>query len=555
MRESYEERRLRQNGLNLQERRIGSNGSPGGWLRLAYTPRWRYHLAVLLIALLALPFGVRAQRVDVAAAANPALALFQDEAARPAVRYHTVADGESLESIAARHGLGVDTVRWANGLADLDPIVIGQELVLPPADGVLHYLASGESVREVARSYGVDVDQVAAQNGVRDVDRPLRSAQLMVPGARPRLAQAVAALGPVGAAADAHDRPEGASLFQFADVALWVVEDAEHAAATRRAAATPARSWEEIQREAERATAAAVAASRRQVPEPTEYTVLAGDTITGLAERYGVTPLTIIAANGLLNSNSLSVGQTLVVPPVTGVLYRVQEDDTLSEIAQRFQVDLGPIVDYNKLENAHTLAAGQRLVIPGAEPQRPRPPAPATAPAASAAGAVASSGSNLRLAATGSRASSAPAAVSPPTARRTDPAPPAVPVAAGSGKGGAMVALALQYLGRPYIWGGTGPHGFDCSGFVYFVHRQSGIALSRGMMGQYTAGPRIPQSELQPGDIVFFSNTYMPGLSHNGIYIGGGKFVHASDPSVGVVVTPMASAYWASRYSGATRVH
>jgi peptidoglycan DL-endopeptidase CwlO len=75
------------------------------------------------------------------------------------------------------------------------------------------------------------------------------------------------------------------------------------------------------------------------------------------------------------------------------------------------------------------------------------------------------------------------------------------------------------------------------------------------MMGQYTAGPRIPQNQLEPGDIVFFSNTYMPGLSHNGIYIGGGKFLHASDPSVGVVITPMSSAYWASRYSGATRVY
>jgi cell wall-associated NlpC family hydrolase len=127
--------------------------------------------------------------------------------------------------------------------------------------------------------------------------------------------------------------------------------------------------------------------------------------------------------------------------------------------------------------------------------------------------------------------------------------------ATGSGKGADMVAYAMQFLGYRYVFGGTTPAGFDCSGFVYYVHRQAGIALSRGMMGQYTAGPHVPKDGLQPGDIVFFSNTYMPGLSHDGIYIGGGKFIHASDETTGVVITSLSSAYWASRYSGATRVY
>ena len=74
------------------------------------------------------------------------------------------------------------------------------------------------------------------------------------------------------------------------------------------------------------------------------------------------------------------------------------------------------------------------------------------------------------------------------------------------------------------------------------------------MWGQYGAGPHPSRSELRPGDIVFFENTYMPGLSHNGIYIGGGQFINAVDERSGVRVANLSDPYWASRWFGATRV-
>jgi peptidoglycan endopeptidase LytE len=563
MGEGNRDRRLSPHAYQPRASRVGADTSPAGWLRQLYTPRWRHHLAILLVAFSIIPFTLQAApRLDSAKAqgAGP-LAWLQGDAARPTVRYHTVAEGESLQSIAEQYGLAVDTLRWANGLGDLDPIVVGQDLLVLPADGVLHYLASSESARQVALYYGAEPETVAAYNGVSDPDRPLRSAQLMVPAGRPRVTQAVASLGLVGRAIiQGADVPlqarAGASLLQVADKTILVVDDEERAGEAQQIAAAPAKTWDEIRAESERATAAAVAASRRRSAAPAEYTVAAGDTITGLAERYGVTALTILGANGLWNSDSLRVGQELVIPPTTGVLYRVQENDTLSELAQRFQVDLGPIVDYNGLDSADSLRVGQRLVIPGAEPERPKPPAPPPAQApAPGSGALAAAGpggpNGYRLAST--TTGPAPAAVSRPAGRSAEPPP--LPIAAGSGKGGDIVGMAMRYLGYRYVFGGTTPAGFDCSGFVYYLHRQNGIPLSRGMMGQYTAGPRIPMDQLEPGDIVFFSNTYMPGLSHNGIYIGGGKFVHASDPSTGVVITAMSSAYWASRYSGATRAH
>jgi cell wall-associated NlpC family hydrolase len=88
---------------------------------------------------------------------------------------------------------------------------------------------------------------------------------------------------------------------------------------------------------------------------------------------------------------------------------------------------------------------------------------------------------------------------------------------------------------------------------VYYVLNKSGVKMSRKMGGQLASGPRISTKELQPGDLVFFSNTYKRGLSHAGIYIGGGKFVHAENERTGVKVSELWSAYWGSHFTAAVR--
>lgn len=118
-----------------------------------------------------------------------------------------------------------------------------------------------------------------------------------------------------------------------------------------------------------------------------------------------------------------------------------------------------------------------------------------------------------------------------------------------------IVGIAQAQLGARYTWAGVSPStGFDCSGFVYYVYNTYGFSLDRTMPDQFNAGRRVRMEDLRPGDIVFFADTYMPGLSHNGIYIGDGKFIHAVDESVGVAITPLNSAYWESRYAGAVHI-
>ena len=108
---------------------------------------------------------------------------------------------------------------------------------------------------------------------------------------------------------------------------------------------------------------------------------------------------------------------------------------------------------------------------------------------------------------------------------------------------------ALRFLGTPYVFGGTSASGFDCSGFVQHVFSMLGVTLPRTADAQYYAGNRV-RGHMRAGDLVFFQ-TYEPGPSHVGIYLGHGKFVHAS--SHGVMVSSMADSYWSVRYLGAKR--
>lgn len=115
-----------------------------------------------------------------------------------------------------------------------------------------------------------------------------------------------------------------------------------------------------------------------------------------------------------------------------------------------------------------------------------------------------------------------------------------------------MLNIAMRFGGVPYVWGGETPAGFDCSGFVQYVFRQIGVNLPRTADVQYELGRKVLQSELQPGDLVFFE-TYEPGASHDGIYVGEGKFI-AANSGTGVAVVSLGDPYWSSRYLGARRL-
>jgi peptidoglycan DL-endopeptidase CwlO len=123
-----------------------------------------------------------------------------------------------------------------------------------------------------------------------------------------------------------------------------------------------------------------------------------------------------------------------------------------------------------------------------------------------------------------------------------------IPVPPSSTLGGQAVAIAEQYLGVPYVWGGASPSGFDCSGLTMYVYAQLGVSLPHNAAAQYGMGTPVPRDALEPGDLVFFD-----GLGHVGIYVGGGSFIHA--PHTGDVVRISSMTGWySSNYVGARRI-
>lgn len=203
----------------------------------------------------------------------------------------------------------------------------------------------------------------------------------------------------------------------------------------------------------------------------------------------------------------------------------VRAGDSLWALSQRYHVSLTHLEQWNHLTVHSVLPIAARLTLNGANPSPPRVHNMPT---------QTTSSTQARSAQLSGRSSSGQSSV----------------VAAGV-RGLSVVSYAEEFIGVPYVWGGVGPSGFDCSGFVQFVYGHFGVQLGRTSYEQFDEGTAVYESELLPGDLVFF-NTYGAGPSHVGIYVGSGQFISASGSAVQIL--SLNATYWLSHYIGARRV-
>lgn len=258
------------------------------------------------------------------------------------------------------------------------------------------------------------------------------------------------------------------------------------------------------------------------------------DSLRDLARRYGVTERDLRGANPGLDSPVPPESITVPAPPGGWPRHVVSRGETLWALSRRYDVPVEELRQANSL-SGDGLKAGQELAIPRADlpaPEAGTLPAPqATLPG----------GPPLWLAVTlpdGRRGWVPGSAVVLPS---PDPLPRQ-----------AVVDLAARLRGTPYRFGGTTPDAVDCSGFIQEVYRMAGHRLPRLADEQFAATRPVATEALEPGDLVFFS-TYLPGPSHVGIYLGQGRFLHASS-SRGVTDDALDSQYFSTRFLGGRRL-
>lgn len=247
------------------------------------------------------------------------------------------------------------------------------------------------------------------------------------------------------------------------------------------------------------------------------YIVVSGDSLSKIGVQFGMTVQELKTLNNL-TSDMIYVGQTLKVKATAGTTapttpapqpsnpapstvteYIVKSGDSLSKIALQFNTTVQELKTLNNL-TSDMIYVGQKLKVSG----------------------------------------TASGTTEPTTAPQTN-------------LGAQMVAIGKSLMGIPYVWGGSSLSGFDCSGFIYYVANQAGYKIGRySAAGYYDRTYYV--NNPQPGDLVFFENTYKQGISHVGFYIGGNQFIHA-DEKYGIMISNLNSPYYTAHFSSFKRFY
>ncbi|ASK62274.1 peptidoglycan endopeptidase [Virgibacillus phasianinus] len=331
-------------------------------------------------------------------------------------------------------------------------------------------------------------------------------------------------------------------------------------------------------------TASAVIASTFAATqaEAASYKVQSGDSLWGIAQKYNTSVSQLKSINDLSSdlifpnqiietSKSSNSGKVESKPSAnTSTTYTVKRGDTLSGIAAKYDISLSNLMDWNNLDT-YLIYPGDKFVVsksgkventPAPEPEKDVASASVyTVRSGDTLSGIAYShdvtvsalkkwnnlssdliivGQKLNIGSKGTSSGGSTGSVETPSAD--------VDYSASK-----VVSIAKSMLGVDYQWGGTTPAGFDCSGFIKYVYEKAGMDISRTSSAGYFNRSYYVNNP-QVGDLVFFENTYKAGISHMGIYLGNGEFIHAG--SSGVEISPVhGKYYWGKHFDSYKRFY
>lgn len=313
------------------------------------------------------------------------------------------------------------------------------------------------------------------------------------------------------------------------------------------------------------ATSATCALFVAPFAEASTYIVQSGDSLYQIAKKHNITVDDLKAWNSLSsdkitvnqhlivaheskattksNTNTVTVTPTIIQPTASGSTiktYRVTKGDTLSKIAKRERTTVAKLKQWNNL-SSDLIKIGQLLIVKKDSK---------TTSVALSNSSHSTSGSIANVGQVPNNKEQAPSEQnSVDTMIKNQLAKEKTitksPSAANIAKYAKVIETAKSLIGVPYVFGGNTPNGFDCSGFISYVYNEAGIQNIRRTSLNYFLKDTTVVSNPVPGDLVFFKNTYIPTISHMGIYLGNGEMIHAG--SKGIEITKLSYNYWNDR--------
>ncbi|WP_211062360.1 C40 family peptidase [Heyndrickxia faecalis] len=435
---------------------------------------------------------------------------------------YTVKKGDSLWKISQQYHTTVSQIKNDNHLTG-DIIYPNQKFKVPSQTPKKYKIVSGDTLSGIAKKYGVKVSQLKEWNNL--------SSDLIYAGDTLKINSSSATVSST-ANSTANSTSNSTANSNSNSTANNSTANSSTANNTAKSAAT----------------------QKSTAPNGT-YQIVKGDTLSGVAQKFGVTVSQLKEWNHL-SSDWIVAGSALKVDGPSSAASSSNGSSTQSNQSSGATSSSSNAGSASSQTSGSSSTQSSSSNNSGSTTNSTQSSQSSNAQSSSQASGSTSSSQSSQSSSAQSNSSNAGSSSSSSASTSSSRAVSKNTVSSssnsGSYSGSAVAQIAQKYIGAPYRFGGTTPSGFDCSGFVFYVYNQAGKSIGRQTAAGYY-GSSYQVSSPQPGDLIFFQDTYKSGISDVGIYLGNNQFISDSDKSVSI--KSLSNPYWKSHFNSIRRFY